>query len=62
MICKKGGDTFEGLKEFSPPPQNRWDSYGLFGLQCLSQLGQGLQFQFAKRILILIEMLIFLIG
>lgn len=19
MICKKGGDTFEGLKEFSPP-------------------------------------------
>lgn len=21
MICKKGGDTFEGLKEFSPPPK-----------------------------------------
>lgn len=47
MICKKGGDTFEGLKEFSP--QNRWDSYGLFGLQCLSQLGQCLQFQFASE-------------
>lgn len=34
MICKKGGDTFEGLKEFPPPPPPKIDGIVMVYLGC----------------------------